>query len=80
MLETVGQFGLHYQDQAQRIMGNLIANPSLLSRVVKAKVRMHRYFSSGTGFKLVQVKRVGPSMLMVVLCTRAELWFLSSLT
>ena len=34
MLETVGQFGLHYQDQAQGVMDSLLATPSLLSRMV----------------------------------------------
>ena len=33
MIETVGQFGLRYNDQAQ---GTLVATPSLLSRVIEA--------------------------------------------
>ena len=31
MIETVGQFGLRYNDQAQGTLGSLVATPSLLS-------------------------------------------------
>ena len=31
MLEAVGQFKLHYKDQAQGPLGSLVATPSLLS-------------------------------------------------
>ena len=31
MLEIVGQFRLQYNDQAQGMLGNLVATPSLLS-------------------------------------------------
>ena len=34
MLETVGQFGLQYNDQAQGTLGSLVATPSLLGRVI----------------------------------------------
>ena len=34
MLETVGQFGLQYHEQAQSTLGSLVATPSLLSRVI----------------------------------------------
>ena len=36
MLETVGQFGLQYIEQAQGTLGSLIATPSLLSRVIES--------------------------------------------
>ena len=36
MLETGGQFGLHYMDQAQGVLGSLVARPSLLSRVIES--------------------------------------------
>ena len=36
MLETVGQFGLQYSEQAQGTLGSLVATPSLLSRVVES--------------------------------------------
>ena len=36
MLEVVGQFGLHYRDQAQGVLRCLVATPSLLSRVIKS--------------------------------------------
>ena len=36
MLETVGQFGLQYSEQAQGVMGSLVATPSLLSRVIES--------------------------------------------
>ena len=35
MLKVVGQFGLQYNDQAQGVLGSLVATPSLLSRVIK---------------------------------------------
>ena len=35
MLKAVGQFGLHYKGQAQGTLGNLVATPSLLSRVIE---------------------------------------------
>ena len=34
MLETVGQFRLQYIEQAQGILGSLVATPSLLSREI----------------------------------------------
>ena len=37
MLETMGQFGLQYSDQAQGTLGSLVATPFLLN--------------SGTGYK-----------------------------
>ena len=36
MLDTVGQFGIHYRDQAQGTLGILVATPSLLSRVIES--------------------------------------------
>ena len=36
MLEAVGRFGLHYRDQAQGVLGSLMATPSLLSRVIES--------------------------------------------
>ena len=35
-LETVGQFGLQYNQQAQGTLGILVATPSLLSRVIES--------------------------------------------
>ena len=35
MLETMGQFGLQYSDQAQGKLGSLVATPSLLSKVIE---------------------------------------------
>ena len=37
MLETVGQFRLHYNDQAQGALGSLVATPSLSSRVIESQ-------------------------------------------
>ena len=37
MLETVGQFGLQYNEQAQGTLGILVATPSLLSRVIESQ-------------------------------------------
>ena len=37
MLETVGQFGLQYIEQAQGTLGILVATPSLLSRVIESQ-------------------------------------------
>ena len=35
MFEAMGQFGLHYRDQAQGTSGSLVAMPSLLRRVIE---------------------------------------------
>ena len=37
MLETIGQFGLQYSEQAQGTLGSLVATPSLLSRVIESQ-------------------------------------------
>ena len=37
MLDTVGQFGLQYNEQAQGTLGSLVATPSLLSRVIESQ-------------------------------------------
>ena len=37
MLETMGQFGLQYREQAQGTLGSLVAKPSLLSRVIESQ-------------------------------------------
>ena len=36
ILETVGQFGLQYREQAQSTLGSLVVTPSLLSRVIES--------------------------------------------
>ena len=36
MLETVGQFGLQYNEQAHGTLGSLVVTPSLLSRVIES--------------------------------------------
>ena len=36
MLETMGQFGLQYLEQAQGTLGSLEATPSLLSKVIES--------------------------------------------
>ena len=35
MFEVVGQFRLQYSDEAQGVLGSLVATPSLLNRVIK---------------------------------------------
>ena len=37
MLETVGQFRLHYDEQDQGTLGSLMATPSLLSKVIESQ-------------------------------------------
>ena len=37
ILETVGQFGLQYNDQTHGTLGSLVATPSLLSRVIESQ-------------------------------------------
>ena len=37
MLKIVGQFGLQYSDQAQGMLGSLVATLSLLSRVIESQ-------------------------------------------
>ena len=39
MLETVGQFKLQYDEQAQGTLGSMMATPSLLSRVIESQVQ-----------------------------------------
>ena len=36
MLETVGQFGLQYSEQAQGTLGNSVVMPSILDRVIES--------------------------------------------
>ena len=36
MLEIVGHFGLQYSDQAQGVLGSLVATTSLLSRLIES--------------------------------------------
>ena len=47
MLETMGQFGLRYSDQAQGELGSLVATPSPLSKVIE---------SQGQNAELVSIK------------------------
>ena len=55
MLETVGQFGLQYNDQAQGTLGSLMTRPSLLSRMIESRGQDTKILSirdriqSGTG-------------------------------
>ena len=55
MLEIVGQFGLHYSDQAHGTLGSLVATPSLLSGVIESKgqnieiLSIRDQIQSGTG-------------------------------
>ena len=55
MLETVGQFELQYREQAQGMLGSLVATPSLLSRVIESQgqeaeiVSVRDRVQSGTG-------------------------------
>ena len=57
MLETVGQFGLQYRDQAQSTLGSLVATPSLLSKVIESQGQdaeissIRDRIQSGTGDK-----------------------------
>ena len=54
MLETVMQFGLQYNEQAQSTLGSLVATPSLLSRVIESQgqdaetVSIRDWIQSGT--------------------------------
>ena len=36
MLQTVGQFRLQYNEQAQGTLGSLMATPSLLSKLIES--------------------------------------------
>ena len=55
MLETVGQFELQHNEQAQGTLGSLVATPSLLSRVIESQwqdaeiVSIRDRVQSGTG-------------------------------
>ena len=37
MLEIVGQFGLQYSEQAQGMLGSLVATSSLLSKMIESQ-------------------------------------------
>ena len=63
MLETVGQFGLQYSEQAQGTLGSLVATPSLLSRMIESQGQDAEIVSIRDR---VQVTRVRPSTQMVV--------------
>ena len=55
MLDTMGQFGLQYSEQAQGTLGSLVATQSLLSRVIESQgqdveiVSIRDRVQSGTG-------------------------------
>ena len=55
MLETVGQFELQYREQAQGMLGSLVATLSLLSKVIESQgqdaeiVSIRDRVQSGTG-------------------------------
>ena len=55
MLEVVGQFRLQYSDQAQGVLGSLVAMPSLLRKVIESQEQDAEILSirdrvqSGTG-------------------------------
>ena len=55
MLETMGQFGLQYREQAQGTLRSLVATPSLLRRVIESQgqnteiVSIRDRVQSGTG-------------------------------
>ena len=55
MLETVGQFGLQYNEKAQGTFGSLVAMSPLLSRVIESQgqdaeiVSIRDKVQSGTG-------------------------------
>ena len=55
MLKTVGQFRLQYSDQAQGVLGSLVAMPSLLSKVIESQgqdveiLSIRNRVMSGTG-------------------------------
>ena len=55
MLEVVGQFRLQYSDQAQGVLGSLVATPSLLRKVIESQEQDAEILSirdrvqSGTG-------------------------------
>ena len=57
MLETVEQFGLQYNEQAQGTLGSLVATPSLLSRVIESQgqdveiVSIKEWVQLGTSYK-----------------------------
>ena len=40
MLEAMGQFGLHYKDQAQGTLWSLVVTPSLLRRVIEFDIEI----------------------------------------
>ena len=56
----MGQLELHDRGQAQGNLGNLVATPSLLSRVIEFQDKTQRYCPSGTGDDRIQVTKARP--------------------
>ena len=75
MIETVGQFGLHYSDQAQGMLGSLVATPFLLSRVIESQGQDAEIMSIRDWVSQVRVTRAGPSKHTVVFGIGDGLWF-----
>ena len=65
MLETVGQFGLQYE-QAKGTLGSLVATPSMLSRLIGSQGQDAEIVSIWDRYNQVLVTRAGPSTQMVV--------------
>ena len=66
MIETVGQFGLQYNEQSQGTLGSLVATPSLLSRMIGSQWQDAELVSIRDQYSQVQVTRSRPSTQMVV--------------
>ena len=75
MLETVGQFRLQCSDQAQGVLGSLIATPSLLSRVIESQGQEVEMSSIRAKYCQVRVTKAGPSTHIVVFGIGDGLWF-----
>ena len=75
MLETVGQFGLQYSEQARGTLGSLVATLSLLSRVIESQGQDTDIVSIRDRVQLGICNEAGPSTQMVVFGIGDGSWF-----
>ena len=76
MLEIVGHFLLKYNDQAQDVVGSLVATPSLLSKVIESQEQDTEIVYIKAGYNQVRVMKVGPFTQIVVFGRGDGSWFI----
>ena len=74
MLETVGEFRLQYDEQAQGTLGSMMATPSLLRRVIESQVQDSELVSIRDRVQLGTADEGWAIHTMVVFGIGDELW------